>query len=192
MGKVVDTDLLKKFRIQNDERMNTADEQVLTDAKDYSDNKIGDLSGLNTTSKGNVVEAINNAWAAIAVGGTGSVVSVDTSVTTDGYLNSYTFYQGADDETAGTTKVKIGTIDIPKDLVVTSGTVVQLAEGEVADHAAGTYIKLVVANQANPLYVNVTDLYDDEAIDAIDERVAAIETNFVFATDEDLETIFAD
>ena len=62
-------------------------------------------------------------------------------------LKSYTLKQG--NET-------IGTIDIPKDLVVTEGSVVTNPDGQ----ADGTYIKLVIANQAEPLYINVGTLVD--------------------------------
>ena len=40
----------------------------------------------------------------------------------------------------------IGTINIPKDMVVESGTVVTLTETDAAGHTAGTYIKLILAN----------------------------------------------
>lgn len=40
----------------------------------------------------------------------------------------------------------VGTINIPKDMVVESGTVVTLTETDAAGHTAGTYIKLTLAN----------------------------------------------
>ena len=51
---------------------------------------------------------------------------------------------------------KVCDIDIPTDLVVQSGEVVT----DPAGQAQGTYIKLVIANQEAPLYINVTDLID--------------------------------
>ena len=47
-------------------------------------------------------------------------------------------------------------INIPKDMVVQSGSVVTDPEGQTA----GTYIKLVLQNVADPLYINVGDLIE--------------------------------
>ena len=109
--------------------------------------EVGDITKLNTTAKTNLVGAINEVKAAVAAGGEAGVITIDTSTTTEGALKSYTVKQG------GTT---IATIDIPKDLVVTSGTVGKDPEGQ----EAGTYIKLVIANQTEPLYINVGNLVD--------------------------------
>lgn len=56
-------------------------------------------------------------------------------------------------------------INIPKDLVVASGSVVELETGKIPEDApegttAGTYIKLVLANSAKPLYINVGSLIE--------------------------------
>jgi len=52
-------------------------------------------------------------------------------------------------------------INIPKDMVVQSGSVVTLTDGEVTDVAAGTYIKLVLANSTNDtLYIPVDTLIE--------------------------------
>lgn len=47
-------------------------------------------------------------------------------------------------------------INIPKDMVVQSGAVVENPEGQ----AAGTYIELVLQNVKTPLYINVGDLIE--------------------------------
>lgn len=47
-------------------------------------------------------------------------------------------------------------INIPKDMVVQSGAVIENPEGQ----AAGTYIKLVLQNVETPLYINVGDLIE--------------------------------
>lgn len=47
-------------------------------------------------------------------------------------------------------------INIPKDMVVESGSVVENPEGQ----AEGTYIKLVLQNVAEPLYINVDSLIE--------------------------------
>lgn len=53
-------------------------------------------------------------------------------------------------------------INIPKDLVVASGSVVELEDGALPDGVAvaGTYIKLVLANNAKPIYINVGSLIE--------------------------------
>lgn len=120
---------------------------------DTLETKVGDISTLTTTAKTNVVSAINEIKAAVAAGGEAGVITIDTTTTTEGYLKSYTINQGG---------VKVGTIDIPKDLVVTEGSVVVDPEGQ----PSGTYIKLVIANQTDPIYINVgtlVDLYTEEA-----------------------------
>ena len=74
---------------------------------------------------------------------------------TSGYLKTYILSQGE--------KV-IGKIDIPKDLVVTSGSLVHgywsgntFTEDE---EGTDTAIKLVIANQEEPVYINTKDLVD--------------------------------
>lgn len=107
---------------------------------------IGNVDALSTTNK-TVVGAINEVLTAVGTGGTGAVVTVTTDTTTEGALKSYTIKQG---------EVTVGVIDIPKDMVVESGEVVVNPEGR----AEGTYIKLVLANVAEPLFVNVGTLVD--------------------------------
>lgn len=53
-------------------------------------------------------------------------------------------------------------INIPKDLVVASGSVVELEDGALPEGVAtaGTYIKLVLANSAKPIYINVGTLIE--------------------------------
>lgn len=107
---------------------------------------LGNADALSTTNK-TVVGAINEVLAAIGTGGTAAVVTVTTNTTTEGALKSYTIKQG---------EVTVGVIDIPKDMVVESGEVVVNPEGQ----AEGTYIKLVLANVAEPLFINVGTLVD--------------------------------
>ncbi len=104
-------------------------------------------------------------------------------------LKTYTFTQ------LGET---IGTIDIPKDLVVTEGKTVEVVYDETAQHyydevadlthqnpvdallnldvqkpagyAAGAYVRLSVANQVDPIYIKVTDLVDVYTGDATATR----------------------
>lgn len=101
----------------------------------------------------------NTQWYTIPAA-TDYTVSIDTSTggSSDTFVKKYTIKQGASG--AQTT---IGTIDIPKDLVVTSGSCVagtwandEFTEGSGDDHA----IKLVIANQTDPVYINTADLVD--------------------------------
>ena len=114
---------------------------------DKNTNAIGTLDNLATNAKGNLVNAINEVRSAVSAGGTAAAISLDTSTTTEGALKTYTIYQG---------DVKVGVIDIPKDMVVESGEVVSNPEGQTE----GTYIKLVLANVAEPLFINVGTLVD--------------------------------
>lgn len=120
-----------------------ADAKALVDADvDSIEEDIGEVDGLSTTNK-TVVGAINEVLAAVGTGGTAAVVTVEKSA--DGL--TYTIKQG---------EATVGTIDIPKDMVVTSGEVVTNPEGQ----DEGTYIKLTLANVADPLYINVGNLVD--------------------------------
>lgn len=124
------------------------------------DSKIGDLSDLQTTDKTSIVNAINEA-ASSGGGGTDAskTIYLQTATTpTTGYLKTYILKQGAAEATA----TQIGTIDIPKDLVVTSGSVQDIEANTVmVDGAylpAGTYLVLVIANQTDPVYIDVKKL----------------------------------
>ena len=107
---------------------------------------MGSVDDLQTKNK-TVAGAINEVLTAVGTGGTASVVTVTTDVTSDGALKSYTIKQG---------ETTVGVIDIPKDMVVEAGEVVTNPDGQ----PAGTYIKLVLANVAEPLYINVGTLVD--------------------------------
>ena len=78
-----------------------------------------------------------------------------TSSTPEGVAKRYTITQ------LGST---VGTIDIPKDLVVSSGSVVACTwtGNSFAENASGKdqAIKLVIANQTTPIYINVAKLVD--------------------------------
>lgn len=78
-------------------------------------------------------------------------VSVATKTpATTGMAKTYEIKQGASGE-----ETVVGTIDIPKDMVVSEGSVVtENGEGE-----SGTFIKLVL-NNGDELYVDVADLVD--------------------------------
>lgn len=145
--------------------------KAVKDSADAIDAKIGTLADLDTTVKTDLVNAINEVRAAVDAGGTGSQVTIDTSATTEGYLKSYTIKQGEN---------TVGVIDIPKDLVVTAGEVVVDPEGQTA----GTYVKLTIANQEAPIYINVADLVDVYTAQANGTQIqlAISDTNEISAT----------
>lgn len=121
---------------------------AIKEAKESVDGKIGTLDNLTMTNKTDLVVALNEVAASVEKGGTGSVVKISTETTTEGYAKSYTFTQGS---------TKLGVIDIPKDMVVSSGTV----EKDPKDQPAGTYLVLTLANATNDkVYINVGTLVD--------------------------------
>ena len=70
----------------------------------------------------------------------------------DGYLKTYQFTYG----TGSTFE-----IDIPKDLVVTAGEIIVVnSSSPVSGLSDGTYLKLTIANQTEPVYIDVKDLCD--------------------------------
>ena len=88
-----------------------------------------------------------------------SIVTLSSTTPSDGtssVLKKYTLYQNGE---------KIGGIDIPKDLVVTSGSVGKGTwSGNVfteSESGNGTALKLVIANQTAPVYINTLDLVKD-------------------------------
>ena len=134
--------------IQGDENVDGSIKKAVKEAKDALEAKIGNLENLNTTAKGNLVSAINEVLVAVGAGGTAAAVTIDTTTTTAGMAKSYTLKQG---------KNTIGTIDIPKDMVVKSGEVVVNPEGKTE----GTYIVLTLANATeDKIYVEVGKLVD--------------------------------
>ena len=105
--------------------------------------------------------------------GAGSKVTLESANGTEGVLKVYTIKQGGN---------VVGTIDIPKDLVVESGSVVKgnwvgnvFTENEAG---TGTALKLVIANQEAPVYINTLDLVKDhtagDGINISDTNVVSI------------------
>lgn len=139
--------------------------------------QIGTLSSLNTTAKDNLVNAINEVRAAVSAGGTSAQVTMTTDSTTPGMAKSYTIKQG---------ESTVGTIDIPKDMVVSSGAV----ETDPEDQDPGTYIVLTLANATNDkIYVNVGTLVD---IYTAQQSAAKVQLNINNGTREISATIVAE
>ena len=88
----------------------------------------------------------------IQVGGNGSKVTCEKT-SPEGVAVRYVFKQGG-------VAIENATIDIPKDMVVKSGSVVTKAEAG-AWGEAGTYLELTLANATNDkVYINVGDLIE--------------------------------
>ena len=94
----------------------------------------GDLNDLIVTipagSINNLVDAINTLENEIIANKTDATVSVEEDTTDTTVAKKYIIKQGS---------TAIGTINIPKDMVVSAGRVVTLTDGEVTDVAAGKY-----------------------------------------------------
>jgi hypothetical protein len=149
-------------------------ETLIADATDLTDieEAIGTLTSLSTDVKSDLVSAINEVLGKVNDATEADAVTLTVADTaTDGYLKTYVLTQGTEE---------IGKIDIPKDLVVTSGEVVTNPEGQ----DEGTYIKLVIANQEVPLYINVKTLVDVYTAqkNATQIQLAVSDTNEISAT----------
>jgi hypothetical protein len=149
-------------------------ETLIADATDLTDieKAIGTLTSLDTTTKSDLVSAINEVLGKVNDATEADAVTLTVADTaTDGYLKTYVLTQGTEE---------IGKIDIPKDLVVKSGEVVTNPEGQ----DEGTYIKLVIANQEAPLYINVKTLVDVYTAqkNATQIQLAVSDTNEISAT----------
>ena len=134
-----------------------ATKEEVSTAKTEVENKIGALDDLTTTAKDTVVDAVNEVKESVDNTKTDAVVTITTDVTTEGAAKSYTVKQG---------NTQIAVIDIPKDMVVSSGTVETYTEetlptGEGAPTVPGTYIVLTIANKdASKLYIAADKLVD--------------------------------
>lgn len=150
----------------------------LSNGKDLADAvaKIGDLTGLTTEAKTTVVAAINELVEKVANIETAGKVTLEESTSTD-FAKVYTLYQGKTESLPGRT---IGTINIPKDMVVESGTLVN----EDGEGNTGKFIKLVLANANNDvIYIDVKDLIDiyKAAENAVEVQIA-VTGNAISAT----------
>ena len=110
-----------------------------------------------------------------------STVTLTSTTTSDGtssILKKYTLTQNNG-------KHVIGDIDIPKDLVVTSGSVVKGTWNENVfteeESGNGTALKLTIANQEAPVYINTLDLVKDHTggngISISDTNVISVKLN---------------
>lgn len=151
--------------------------KLIADVEAAANNKVSSVSAADTSvtisgtdTEPTVKVAISAAEGnSLTVGEDGLFVSVPEVVhpkyslaaaeTSEGMLKSYKLQKDGKD-IAGS-----ALIDIPKDLVVSSGSVVELEDGKIPEDApkgttAGTYIKLNLANSEKPLYINVSTLIE--------------------------------
>ena len=116
-------------------------------------NDINDRIGEGFTAENTVAKALSDLRTELIAALT---ISLDVAGTpTSGYLKTYIISQGISE---------IGRIDIPKDLVVTSGSLVHGTwDGDTFTEdpeGPDTALKLVIANQEEPVYINTKDLVD--------------------------------
>lgn len=145
---------LGDIKLSNAADLASAIKDLEGDIKTNSDNitlvtgYIGDLTKLTTTAKSDLVSAIEEIKKSVADNKTSGTITIDTTATTAGAAKSYTIKQG---------DATVGVIDIPKDMVVQSGTVEVNPEGQ----PAGTYLVLTLANAtSDKIYINATTLVD--------------------------------
>ena len=119
---------------------------------DAVSNALGAISSLETTNKTTAVAAINELKTALGNLSTSSSITLTKDTTAaDGMASTYTLSQGG---------IEIGKINIPKDLVVESGSVVKAtAQNPVNGNTSGTYIVLNIQN-GDTLYIAASDLVD--------------------------------
>ena len=172
MGIMFPTDTSKEAIVKVGDGVNTFDNLKAINVRNSDlieiTNKIGDLSTLKTKEKTSIVKAINEIVADIKSAG---AIKIETNDNPDGYAKSYVIKQGQTDE--GEDKV-IGTINIPKDMVVKSGSVVVYEQEPFPDGVTevGTYIELVIANAtSDKLYINVGKLVDIYKVKANDTQI---------------------
>lgn len=110
--------------------------------------KIGSLADLNTTEKTSVINAINEIDTIVNTLKTDSSVVIEEDTTNPNFAKVYTFKQN---------NVVIGSVNIPKDMLVQSGQIVEDPVG----HPIGKYIELTIANNTgDKIYINIADLVD--------------------------------
>jgi len=117
------------------------------------------VAALDNVPAGDLQTVLGALEDAIDAGGTGSIVTLEEAAGTGDVLKVYTIKQGGN---------TVGNINIPKDLVVSNGRIVTgtwsgntftpdaTQPGSGPDKA----LELTIANQANPIYINVADLVD--------------------------------
>lgn len=109
----------------------------------------------------------------------------EASTPTTGFLKTYNFYQGDTSDASKKAAAFKGKIDIPKDFLVKSGSIVD----DPAGQPAGKYLALVINSKEgddtdNTVYINIADLVDayTAAPNAAEIQVAISNANVVSAS----------
>jgi hypothetical protein len=163
--KLVDT---TKTILEGNSSTDTADSNTIAGAKKYADKVKEDLMGNANTD--NSILGIREDLSQAVLGATVTITESN---------GNYVVKQG--DET-------IGTITIPKDMVVESGTIVvgKWTNNTFTENASGTgkALKLTIKNQTTPIYINVADLVDvyTAKASATQVQIAISNTNEISAT----------
>ena len=175
VGGSVETQITNKINALNSEESGTSTSHHITvgvkqaagkitsvkvsDSDIASAELLGTISDTNdkATAFGRIAKEAADREAAIQDLSTSSTVTLESAEGTEsGVLKVYTIKQGGEE---------VGKINIPKDLVVTSGSVVKGTwnDGTFTEEesGSGTALKLVIANQTNPVYINTLDLVKD-------------------------------
>ena len=143
------------------------------------DNIIETVTGSNgikaTTSSGNVtLEAVVDPESAeiLEAGADGLKITLPEEATTD-YTVTVATASTPTEGSAKTYEIKQGSqtykIDIPRDLVVSEGSIVD----ENDEEESGTYIKLVL-NNGDELYIDVADLVDEVEANNADNSIVTV------------------
>ena len=145
-------------------------------AIDYTVTLVNEAAGENELTKQTIKQGKAGSEATV-----GSIVVPNLKMEVkaapnNGYLKTYQFTYGTGSAFE---------IDIPKDLVVESGEVIVVADDSpVSGLTNGTYLKLVIVNQTEPIYIDVKDLCDvytgKTATDGV--SVSVSDTNEISAT----------
>ena len=152
---------------------------AITHSHEAKDVSIADAAGkLEAT---NVENAIAEIIGMVESSKTDGEVEVTSNTDDTNFLKTYVIKQGGQEK---------GKINIPKDMVVTSGSCVKVASGKdksddsTVELANGTYLKLIIANQTAPVYIPASSLVDVYTGGSNAEIAVSVndETNVVTAT----------
>lgn len=143
---------------------------------DYTVTLTDEVAGAGEKSKQTLKQGVGDDEKTIGTIVVPDLVMAVKGTPNDGYLKTYQFTYGDG---------QAFEVDIPKDLVVTSGEVIVVDDGHpVSGLTNGTYLKLTIANQTEPVYINVADLCDvytgKTATDGV--SISVSETNEISAT----------
>ena len=119
---------------------------------DYTVTLVDETTGAGEKAKQTLKQGVGDDEKTIGTIVVPDLVMAVKGTPNDGYLKTYQFTYGDG---------QAFEVDIPKDLVVTSGEVIVVDDGNpVSGLTNGSYLKLTIANQTEPVYINVVDLCD--------------------------------